>query len=184
MDFICVHWPDLTNIKTLVEIFALFLGGYILVFVFLQFHPNMILNIVTEWADKEKTILLVKIEIKNISKVWCRKNKVLIQFLEYPTNFKTELSEWVPFEEKNILYNEQPIIYSNPKEILTSTEFWYPGDIVKIERAYKCQHGRTYKIGLQLIANISLLGRISKRFRKGKWKRQEQWTTTKIICNI
>jgi hypothetical protein len=171
----------LDSVKTVFEIGAIVLGAVVVLFVYLSFHPNMALQLQTEWADSNKSVLLIKIEIKNISRVKCEKERVLLQILEYSNDYNTHLSEWVPFDKNSIPPNEQPIEFNEPVSILESTEFWYPGDGVRVERSFKCKPDRTYKIGLQLLANISFLGRVSKFFRKRNWKNQEQWTTTKII---
>jgi hypothetical protein len=181
---------DIQIIKTyidmfsaLVQIIGVLVGAYILCFVFIGFHPNMDLTLNTEWVGESKDLLLVKIEIKNISKVRCGKKKVLIQFLEYPGQIDQFLSEWVPFSEQSILVTEKPIEWSNPVEIFATTRFWYPYDTVKAERLYKCSKQYNYKIGLQLHANISLIGRLSRVFTISRLKKVETWTTTKIIPN-
>lgn len=183
MIILSIEYSDIEGFKNVVEILAILLGGYILMFIFLDLHPKMELNISSHWIDKKNGVLLVEINIRNISKVRCDKEKVSIQCLEYACDFKNELSEWIPFSEKDILKDEPPVSWKPSKEILTTTEFWYPNDCVKVERCYKLPKGSIYKLGLQLVANISLIGRISKVLRKGRWKKQEQWTTTKIIYN-
>lgn len=175
-----IYILDVNSIVRVLEALALILGAYTLMFVFLHFHPNMALNVSTEWANQKEGVLLIKIDATNVSKVKCNKNKVLFQVLEYNCNFES-LSEWVAFSEDRILESERPVLWNPPVDILESTEFWYPGDSVKVERLYKCKIGRVYKIGVQLKADIPLLGRVSKVFRNGAWKKQEQWTTTKII---
>ncbi len=181
MELICIHINTLEDIKSLLEIIAILIGAYVLIFIYLGFHPIMDLDMEAEWLDEKEELLLVKIQIKNISKVKCRKHNVLIQFLEYDINVNNILTDWVPFKE-NDDKGCPPKKWKKPLEIAETTRFWYPNDSVKIERCFKCTEGQFYKIGLQLNAKISIFHAIPKYFTNWfNWKTKESWTITKII---
>ena len=180
-----IQSSDLESFKTILEIIALLLGAYTLIFFYLNFHPVMDLNLETKWVNDNQKELIVKIEVKNISKVRCKKPKIYIQFLEYSSDFEDKLSEWIPFEEKTILPNEKPLFWKEPEVVAATTRLFFPNDSLKIERCYKCQKDHIYKVGLQLIASISILGMISKFgiFNWREWSGIERWTVAKIIYN-
>jgi hypothetical protein len=130
------------EIRDMVTIGALIVGGGFAFFVFLQFAPVLNLRVLSSWPDDDSRWVLLRLEIENKSRVRVRKRAIRLQVLEYPEPEGGSLSEWVPFEEDDIISSEKPLRWHEPIEIFRSTQKIDPGDILVIERLHFCPENR------------------------------------------
>lgn len=174
-------YNNLTEFILLIaQLGTIIIGAFIVFYIYVQFHPVMELLIQTEWVGRKKNReLLVTLTIRNASRVKCIKSKVEFQILEYDHEI-VALSEWVPFiEDPN---NQESIVaWRDPIEICQTTEYWYPGDTLIIQRYYKCMPHKIYKLGLQFQAKLNPLAKITYMWKSHPWNEIEQWTTTRIV---
>lgn len=159
-------------IKNTLEIIALFVGGYLVVFVYFQLSPALILRIIPRWIDKQS--LVIRLEIENISRVCLKKEYIILQILEYSSKKSSELSEWIPFSESEIINKERPFKWNLPVDIFETTEYVYPHEVLTIERFYKVQNNNSLlHIGLQCKSK-AILPHLKLRL----FGHRERWTTT------
>ena len=164
-------------IQDIITILALLTGGAVAVFVYFQLAPVLELRILPSWADDSKQFLIVKFQVENKSRVRLYSPKGRIQILEHTTQNIDSLSHWVPFEEKAILPSEKPIEWHHPEEIFRTTKQIYPGEVISIERLYRCpREGVALHIGLQVELRLGRFGRLVTR-KKEAWRQ----TTTSFV---
>ena len=148
---------------------SLLLGGFITIFVFFKFSPILNLQVTFSWADAKQEHLIVKYQIENFSNVRLKNPIISTQFLCYKLDNYSELSEYVPFKEENIIEKEFPIEWKKPKQILRHTKRIYPREVMNTERYYHItQNDIAIHIALQAKVKLSLIGKILTR-KKGDW---------------
>lgn len=164
-------------IKGIVTIVALLLGAGLAVFVFVQFSPKLQLRIIQRWVDEINGLFVLKLEVENISRIRVYKQKIQLQILEHEVPANGCLSEWVPFDEEEVLSEEKPKEWHAPIEVFESSKFLNPGEILSVERLCHCPHKSVVHVGLQVKVKLGVLGCVASCFRS--WK--EQWTSTIIV---
>lgn len=164
----------IVDIATIIAVLA---GGWFAVFVFLQFAPILALRILPTWISDKTDGVILHIEVENKSRIRVHKQSILLQILEHHIPVGGILSEWVPFEEKDIIPTEQPINWNEPIEIFKSTRGIDPGEALVVERLHYCHPGNILHVGLQVKAKLGIWGRIATQVRG--WN--QRWTTTRVI---
>ena len=111
-------------------------------------------------------MLLLRLEVENISTVRAGRPIARVQILRYPIpEDGTFLSEWVPFEKEDRRDGEHPSkwekpirLFSNPTkpDPRASTNRVYPGEVVAGERLLDCPSDDALHIGL----NVRLRARV------------------------
>ena len=143
------------------KIIIVLVGAFISIFVYFNFSPIVRLVIIPKWLKKDE-FLLVRIVIKNESRVRISKLKGKIQILEYKELTDRVLSEWVPFDKNSILSYEEPVKWYKPDEILNTTGRIYPGERITVERLYKISsESKIVHIGLNINIKLGLFGKIT-----------------------
>ncbi len=175
MDFIEV----IGLVRDIALIVAMLLSAGLALFVFVQFAPKLQLRIIPRWADETKGFLILKLEVENNSGIRVRKQKIQLQILEHEVPAHGCLSEWVPFDKKAILPQEQPKEWQDSIEIFRSTGYLNPGEMLSVERLCHCPQDSILHVGLQAKATLGALGRLPAWFRF--WN--EQWTSTIIVMH-
>jgi hypothetical protein len=158
-------------------IFAVLVGGWFAVFVFLQFAPILSLRILPTWSSDNTNRVILRIEVENKSRIRVHKQSIYLQILEHNVSVGNTLSEWVPFEEKAAIPTEPPISWHEPIEIFKSTKGIDPGEILVAERLHYCQPNNVLHVGLQVKAKLNFWGRIATQVRG--WN--QRWTITRIV---
>jgi hypothetical protein len=158
-------------------ILAVLAGGWLALFIFLQFAPVLALRILPTWPSDDTGWVILRIEVENKSRIRVHKQAIYLQILEHNVSVSSILSEWVPFEEKAVIPTEQPINWHEPVEIFKSTKGIDPGETLVAERLHYCQPNNVLHVGLKVKAKLGFFGRIATQVRS--WN--HGWTTTRII---
>jgi hypothetical protein len=108
--------------------------------------PIFRLNVSARWVSD--TLVVLRLEIENISSVITAKRVVRLQALPYPEN--EELSEWVPFDSARQRRDEKPLKWREPIDIFQSTRRFFPRESVVVERLHKCPRGQLLHVGMQI----------------------------------
>ena len=151
-------------IKDSIIIIGLIVGVFISIKIYLQFAPDIIFRITPTWSIITDDIVVLKIEIENKSKVKLTKSTILFKIITHNKSTFTELTEWVNIEE-------------NAEEICKSTNIFYPGSILRIDRLYRCKHDEVLQGIIQFNAKFSWFERQLANM-EGK---NESWTNSFII---
>lgn len=158
---------------------AMLLGAGLAVFVFVQFAPSLQLRILPRWADEAKGLIILKLEVKNKSRIRVPKQRICLQILEHEVPAGGSLSEWVPFDKQVILPQEQPKEWHEPVEIFQTTRYLNPGEMLSVEMLCHCPRESVLHVGLQAKAKFGILGWLGSRI--SSWN--EQWTSTIIVMH-
>jgi hypothetical protein len=150
---------------------GLALAAWFSVRVFLRFSPLLTLRVSPQWADEDETVLLIRLELGNESRVRTDKPKVFLQVLEHaiPTEGGS-ISEWLAFDEDDLDKCTPVLEWRPPVRVFTSTDQIRPGEVIVIERLHHCpQRGVVFHVGLQV--------RHEQARRVGLWVPPPQTTT-------
>jgi hypothetical protein len=161
----------------IVTILAIIGGGWLAIFVFLQFAPVLALRISHTWSVDDANWVVLRLEVENKSKIRVHKQAIYFQLLEHKVTENCSLSEWVAFEEDGVIPSERPINWHQPVEIFETTRGIDPGEMLVAERLHYCPPNCILHVGLQVRAKLGLFGRIATRIRG--WN--QSWTTTRIV---
>jgi hypothetical protein len=156
---------------------AILISGFVAVYFYVQFTPKIDLRIISEWSDKKRDKLILRLEVENKSKVRASIKSIQLQILEYNQE-QVMLSEWVPFSQKSICANEHPLKWKDPETICETSKRIYPNETIKVERMYTFPENKIWHVGLQLQVEYK------KWIEKWIPKKATQWTSTKIICPL
>lgn len=165
-------------ITDLTTILVILVGAIMAIFVYFQFTPILQLRILPNWADDSKQYLVIRFEVENKSRVRMHQPWGQIQVLKYKVQPGFSLSHWVPFEKTAVKPSEEPIEWSDPTKIFTSTKDIYPGETIVIERLYHCpEETIVFHVGLQVGAKLNFFERIL----TGNKKASRQTTTCFVV---
>ena len=158
---------ELTQIFSLTKdiflLLGLLLGGFISIKLYLQFAPLIVFRITPIWSATSPDIVVLKIEIENKSKVILTKEDIKLKIIKHKKAATTELKEWVSID--------------NAETICETTRIFYPGDILRIDRLYRCSDDEVLQGLIQVRAKYSALS----KFLAGLTQKYESWTNTFII---
>lgn len=175
-----VTFSDIVGIiSDFVTIFALIVGAFVAIFVFLHFAPRMTQRISSSWTSEHSRWVILRLEVENQSNVRIRSPKVFLQVLEYEYPTNKVLSEFVPFSEKAVEEDQQPVIWNEPIHVFTSTVMINPGEVIAVERLCYCPKDRLLKVGLQTKLEVGRLGRLL-----GFVSRVRGWRTQRTATSI
>ncbi len=170
----------LSVIRDVLAIVAILGGGLTGIFIYLQFAPQLELEIGTRWADESKKHLIVSYHITNKSRVRIDNAQAKTQFLKHDPNETHQLSAWVPFQEGKIKNEEKPKEWQEPEKIFETSKRIYPGESIRVEQLYHVPEKRiVIHIGLQISFTLSLFGKLFAR-HWGEWGQ----TTTCIVTKL
>lgn len=153
--------------------------GLLTIYGYFKLTRSIQLKVSETWLDKDHVIF--NIVIVNSSKLRIKKEYIKFQVLEYDLNEKKGLSEWVPFKCGAIREDEGPkeglIEWTEPQEILKTTDYLYANDSVRVDRMYALKNNNSLlHVGLQFKSES---WKILRKFANG-----DQWTTTLITKNL
>jgi len=115
---------------------AVFGSFYLFVWYYHGLLPT--LRVRAEMMKALPGVYLVRLQAENVSKVRARLKRkgAHLQLLDYEVAEKRILSEWVPFERKDIRLNEPPLKWEEPAVVL-ETKFLKPGQIISVDVLYE-----------------------------------------------
>lgn len=148
------------------------------IFVTHKYAPNARLNLSYKLSANDFIVLII--EVENLSNVRIDKEHVKLQILKYRPTEISKISEWVPFKQDDIIPNEEPIEWSDPIDILKTTEGIYPSERKHVERLIKIPpEDIIFHIGLQVkVALKGFKGKISGIFN---WNSMQRTHTIFVI---
>lgn len=152
-------------IKDILIVIGVIVGGFLSIKLYLQFAPDIIFRITPVWSTLTPDILVLKIEIENKSKVKLTKEKIKFKIISHNKSTLTELKEWVQIDD-------------DTDEICRTTQIFYPGSILKIDRLYKCKDDEILQGIIRFEAKFSKFEKRLADIKGGK----ETWTNTFIIA--
>jgi hypothetical protein len=130
---------------------AVLVGMFLAVFVYYQFAPILTLRILPRWVNDNHTLLCVRVEIENKSRVRVSSPQGKLQVLEHPIDPKCPLNHWVAFDREGIWRDDPILEWREPVHFFDTTRNIYPGEIYAVERIYPCSHEQVaVHIGLQV----------------------------------
>ncbi len=154
----------ITMIKDLLTIVGIVIGVYLSIRLFRNFAPVVSFKITPVWADQFVTL---KIEIENNSKVLLKVDRGQgIKFKIIPHKLTTiqNLTEFVDIKDADI--------------ICKTTTSLYPGEVIRIDRLYKCEPDELLQGIIQFSAAFSFLDKILVNTSN------ERWTSTFILNRV
>ena len=158
------------------------IAGYaLLVYLYRGFMPVLEIRLIPRWADEAERTLYIRLEVHNKSKVGLMrdpsnpKQNARFQILEYEKFQHGLLSEFVPFDETDVLSSERPIEWHEPIEVLKSTKKVEPGETVAVELMYRFNNPVGVHCGFQFRAKLNRVARLA------YGKKTDSWTTTMWI---
>ncbi len=174
--FYCQHLNS-SQALDFIKTGGLFLAFWIALFVYLNLAPIVVPRISTSWVDKKRGVLLVKLEVENISKVIVFKKDKGIRFQMLKQKIGKEINEWVAFEkEYETRMIPQPLYdgdWPSDREVNSSTPHLYPGESVRTELIFiqELQADEILHLALQFKSAKSLFN----------YLHPEQWTVTTFV---
>jgi len=166
-----IDWTLIFEIATLVA------GGLLAIWLFRAFQVVIEPTLDLRWADDARTVLIIRIQMHNKAKVYMTLSKAQLQIFERDLPASGYISEFVPFMKEDD--RADPPIPSGewhePTDLLATTNTIEPGEIIRVERAYRCKSDLPIvHCALQVRAKITARMRIANlRFKPG-----DRWTTT------
>ncbi len=119
-----------------------FFAVWALIFIFRKLTPQVSLKIISQKIDKLNLIIL-KIEIENISRVRIKKKSILLAVESLHFN----LAENIPSGQ--FIINEW-VDFSSAEEICKTTTHINPSECIRVERMYSLNEGEFLHVGLQV----------------------------------
>jgi hypothetical protein len=162
-----MNTPDIISLfKDILLIIGLLFGAYLSIRLFRKFTPVVEFEITPKWSELHQDIVILKIEIRNKSKVQITVDRtdnkgIKFKILKRLVADSSELKEWVDIKDA--------------EQICTSTRCLYPGEIVKVERLYRCTKDELLQGIIQFNATFSN----DQKFLVDT--SQERWTSTFIV---
>jgi hypothetical protein len=108
-------------------------------------------------AEKDGHMLLFHLEAENKSRLPARVTLARFQILEHNISGANTLSEWVPFDKSRVRPDEQPVEWKDPVEVLETTRFVKPGEIITVERGYRPTPGTAVHCAYQVQIRPNLI---------------------------
>ena len=156
----------LSTCQLLWTVVVAFVAAWVSVHFFKALTPILRLEVGARRIQDRKDLVIVGLELENISKVRIPKKKVLLSVQELVSADTDSAStgdcvarEWVEF--------------GDAEEVFTSTVTVDPGEKIHVERAYKLRPGQALQVGLQFQAAQPFISHLV------PWPKQ--WTTTRIV---
>ena len=107
--------------------------------------PSLRLSVTHRWLSD--TMVLIRLEVENTSRVTVEPHTKLLQMLEHDED--EELSEFVRLSE-NDTRGETPLSWRDPVNVLETTKEILPLEHLIFERLHKCPPGRMLHVLLQI----------------------------------
>ena len=123
-----------------------------------------VLGLKIELAEKLPGVLLVRLEAENKSRVAAKVKVSRLQFVEYDIRRmepRSELSEWVAFSEDKILGTERPVLWREPRPVMTTTNYIKAGQVVTVEILYRPSADVAVHCGFQVQIKSGIAARFT-----------------------
>jgi hypothetical protein len=173
---------SISYLKDVIQILAIIIGAFILIFVYVEFTPKLSLQLNPKWIND---FLILGINISNNSKVRANVQSICLQTVIHksvPPELNG-LSEWVKFNDETHVpittskcqeETESDMPMNKPIRINKSTTTIDPGEIIQTERLYSFKESNIIQFGLQVHVEFNVIGRLL----KNSCKKDKRWTTT------
>lgn len=173
---------DISLVKDILTILAILIGALVSFFIYFNFSPVIEIKMIDSWIDNN--LLILRIEIKNISKVRVpivqnsledKGGGILFQIFEHDKNHVSNLTEFLPFTKEWFVRKKYPSEWKEPEIIFETTKWIYPNEVIAIERVIQCDSESILHIGVQVHARY-------KSYEVATFKNWTQrWTTVRFI---
>ncbi len=178
-------------IAALVVAASAFLAAVTAVFVFRRTSAILQLRLEARWPSSNPEVVILAFEVENVADVRVDKEAVRIRVLQFDPLTGQEGpdaecvgTEWVDLQtDWRALGVRDPTVPERmlgTTEILTSTLFLNPRELIHVERAYRIGPSGMLHVALQFRKRLPLLGRILDALpRRIRWSRgSKQQTAT------
>jgi hypothetical protein len=164
----------LTIASTAITIIAALVSAALFIWIYRGFMPVLDVRIIPRWVDEAAGVLIIRLEVENRWKIGVKKKLARFQILEHRIPEGGLLSEWVPFAKDRILDSEPPIVWRNPREVLTSTVKIESKETITVELLYRSPNHVALHCAFQFIANLNPIASLAYRLGSGT----DSWTRT------
>ena len=173
------HLPGTDTLGGFMSLFVSILAITATIWLLLQFTPRVRLDLTAEWLDPEAGLAKLKVRVENRSLAMLSKQSVLLQVLAYPLDKAPKLSEKVPFNTEHVAHGQEPLQWSDPEELCTGLQVFFPGEIATVEKICRLpDEGGVLHAGLQFTADVGpLYGLVSRLLQLNR-----VWTTTAFVA--
>lgn len=160
----------------IVNVLVIIVTADLYIFVFYHFAPYVQPRIKYTWVDKERGLVLLQLELENMSKVSLPVEHILLQILEYQYSALVHLTEFVPFKKELVQQDISPESWQDPIRLFGKTLRLLPGELIRGERLHTCSEDSILHVGLQVRLKLNWFYK-----RLSRLEKHAQWTTTAIV---
>lgn len=124
---------DLGNVG--IALVGAFVGAYWAFYKERKHRPNLNLELIPRWLDRDKGLLVVRMQVSSQHFKYVKIESIIFKSLEHPLPIVAPISEFISFDKA--------------ERVFTTTKKLEPGEIIIVERLIKCSQQSIIQLGLQ-----------------------------------